>query len=154
MRPNPARLPPPPACRDLEVKSEKELDELLAKLNFRLQHESIPLSEEKRILGQLKKLEGARERVRECEASGGALEDGRQRRKELMDQWGEHNAEIRLLADEKNTAHAILEKFREQVRALPCQDGHMLVRDVLSCEAMVRQCSGKNVQGRCRRSGA
>lgn len=110
---HPAPSPPP---RDLEARSEQELDEMVSKLTFRMQHESIPLNEEKRILAQLKKLEAQRERVRECEASGELLEEGRQRRKELMDQWGEHNSEIKLLADEKNTAHAILEKFREQAR--------------------------------------
>ena len=83
----PARWPdlfstplPPRSCasRDLEVRTEAELDELLAKLQFRLQHESIPLTEEKKIMAQLKRLEGQRERVRGCEASGGLLDENKQ----------------------------------------------------------------------------
>ena len=40
-----------------------------------------------------------------------------QKRKELLDQWREHDTEIKLLQEEKNMQHAILEKYREQVGA-------------------------------------
>lgn len=45
------------------MKSEAELDEQLAALHFRINHESISLNEEKKALATIKKLEQQRERV-------------------------------------------------------------------------------------------
>ena len=46
------------------MKSEAELDEQLAGLHYRIEHESISLNEEKKALATIKKLEQQRERVR------------------------------------------------------------------------------------------
>ncbi|XP_030511936.1 proton pump-interactor 1-like [Rhodamnia argentea] len=43
--------------------SEEELNELIQSLNYRIQHESIPLAEEKQLLREIKQLEGTREKV-------------------------------------------------------------------------------------------
>ncbi|XP_051124931.1 proton pump-interactor 1-like [Andrographis paniculata] len=43
--------------------SEEELNEVIRSLHYRIQHESIPLSEEKQILREIKQLEGTREKV-------------------------------------------------------------------------------------------
>jgi hypothetical protein len=51
------------ARSDLLVKSEAELDEQLAALKHRIEHESITLNEEKKALATMKKLEQQRERV-------------------------------------------------------------------------------------------
>lgn len=45
--------------------SEAELDNLIKSLQYRIQHESIPLNEEKKILREIKQLEGTRGEVRE-----------------------------------------------------------------------------------------
>lgn len=45
------------------MKSEAELDEQLAALHFRINHESISLNEEKKALATIKKLEQQRDRV-------------------------------------------------------------------------------------------
>lgn len=43
--------------------SEEELNQLIQSLNYHIQHESIPLTEEKQILRDIKQLEGTREKV-------------------------------------------------------------------------------------------
>uniref|UniRef100_A0A5B6Z1Q9 Putative proton pump-interactor 1 n=1 Tax=Davidia involucrata TaxID=16924 RepID=A0A5B6Z1Q9_DAVIN len=43
--------------------SEEELNDLIKSLQYRIQHESIPLSEEKQILREIKQFEGTREKV-------------------------------------------------------------------------------------------
>ncbi|KAK6946714.1 hypothetical protein RJ641_000187 [Dillenia turbinata] len=43
--------------------SEEELNELIQSLHYRIQHESIPLSEEKKLIKEIKQLEGTREKV-------------------------------------------------------------------------------------------
>ncbi|KAI6690371.1 hypothetical protein NL676_027199 [Syzygium grande] len=43
--------------------SEEELNQLIQSLNYRIQHESIPLTEEKQLLREIKQLEGTREKV-------------------------------------------------------------------------------------------
>ncbi|KAI3441531.1 uncharacterized protein J3R85_002119, partial [Psidium guajava] len=43
--------------------SEEELNELIRSLNYCIQHESIPLAEEKQLLREIKQLEGTREKV-------------------------------------------------------------------------------------------
>ncbi|CAN4102897.1 unnamed protein product [Withania somnifera] len=44
--------------------SEEELNHLIKSLQYRIQHESIPLNEEKQILREMKQLEGTREAVK------------------------------------------------------------------------------------------
>ncbi|XP_074365684.1 proton pump-interactor 1-like isoform X2 [Apium graveolens] len=43
--------------------SEEELNNVIKSLNYRIQHESIPLSEEKQLIREIKQLEGTREKV-------------------------------------------------------------------------------------------
>ncbi|KAA8523909.1 hypothetical protein F0562_010332 [Nyssa sinensis] len=43
--------------------SEEELNDIIKSLQYRIQHESIPLSEEKQILREIKQFEGTREKV-------------------------------------------------------------------------------------------
>ncbi|KAK4344559.1 hypothetical protein RND71_034735 [Anisodus tanguticus] len=48
--------------------SEEELNNLIKSLQYRIQHESIPLNEEKQIIREIKQLEGTREDVNEIAA--------------------------------------------------------------------------------------
>ncbi|KAK4342067.1 hypothetical protein RND71_037883 [Anisodus tanguticus] len=49
--------------------SEEELNHLIKSLQYRIQHESIPLNEEKQILREIKQLEGTREEVKKVAAA-------------------------------------------------------------------------------------
>ncbi|KAL0406798.1 UNVERIFIED_CONTAM: Proton pump-interactor 1 [Sesamum latifolium] len=50
--------------------SEEELNDLIKSLHYRIQHESIPLSEEKQILREIKQLEGTREKLMGVDLDG------------------------------------------------------------------------------------
>lgn len=54
------------ACSELDVRTEAELDAKLQEMHYRIEHESIPLNEEKRLLQQIKKLESQRAKVGSC----------------------------------------------------------------------------------------
>ncbi|KAJ8527735.1 hypothetical protein K7X08_015186 [Anisodus acutangulus] len=55
--------------------SEEELDKFIKSLQYRIQHESIPLTEEKQILREIKRLEGTRGEVREHMAMRAQIQD-------------------------------------------------------------------------------
>ncbi|XP_059277125.1 proton pump-interactor 1-like isoform X2 [Lycium ferocissimum] len=55
--------------------SEEELDKFIKSLQYRIQHESIPLTEEKQILREIKRLEGTRGEVRENMATRAQIQD-------------------------------------------------------------------------------
>ncbi|KAL4422959.1 hypothetical protein ABPG75_009156 [Micractinium tetrahymenae] len=98
---------------DLLVKSEAELEEQLAALHFRINHESISLNEEKKVLATIKKLEQQRERVREYEASASLFAESRAKRSELQDALKEHEGDLKALRQEMDVQRQILDKLRE-----------------------------------------
>ncbi|KAL5802875.1 hypothetical protein ACOSQ4_031180 [Xanthoceras sorbifolium] len=55
--------------------SEEELNDLIHSLTYRIQHESIPLSEEKQLLREIKQLEGTREKVMANAAMRAKIQD-------------------------------------------------------------------------------
>eukprot|EP00951_Prasinocladus_malaysianus_P034081 scaffold341807_cov44-Prasinocladus_malaysianus.AAC.1 len=57
--------------RELTVRTEAELDRVLADMEFKMSHETLSLSEEKQLMKDMKKLESQRERVRDVEARAG-----------------------------------------------------------------------------------
>lgn len=61
--------------RGLAVSTEAQLNQLIRDLTFRLEHETIPLSEEKAIAKELTQLEGSRTRVRQLEAKNAAFNE-------------------------------------------------------------------------------
>ncbi|KFM25529.1 hypothetical protein F751_0556 [Auxenochlorella protothecoides] len=71
---------------ELEVWSVAELDERLAGMEYRLQHESVPLAEEKRLVAGLKRLAGQRARAEE---EARALREERAAQKEVLDGFWE-----------------------------------------------------------------
>ncbi|GAB4819972.1 hypothetical protein N2152v2_007018 [Parachlorella kessleri] len=103
---------------ELEARSEAELDERLQQLHYRIEHESIPLNEEKRILQLIRKLESQRPKVREYEAQVGTLAEARAAVKQLEGDLADHKEELKVLQGEKDTQWTILEKFREQEQVL------------------------------------
>lgn len=55
-------------------------------MNYRIQHESIPLTEEKRLLREIKQLEGTREKVIANAATRAKLQDTMLQKEALQDQ--------------------------------------------------------------------
>ncbi|RDX92208.1 Proton pump-interactor 1, partial [Mucuna pruriens] len=66
--------------------SEEELDSLINSLQYRIQHESIPLAEEKQILREIKQLEGTREKVIANAAMRAKVQDSMGPKEDLQDQ--------------------------------------------------------------------
>ena len=56
------------------MRSEEELDKRLAEIEYKMQHESLTLNEEKQLMKDMKKLEGQRERVRGVEAQASSVD--------------------------------------------------------------------------------
>ncbi|OMO73301.1 hypothetical protein COLO4_27176 [Corchorus olitorius] len=66
--------------------SEEELNDLIHSLQYRIQHESIPLSEEKQILREIKQLEGTREKVIANAATRAKIQDSLGQKEAIQDQ--------------------------------------------------------------------
>ncbi|KAG4149787.1 hypothetical protein ERO13_D05G355100v2 [Gossypium hirsutum] len=66
--------------------SEEELDFIIHSLQYRIQHESISLSEEKRILKAIKHLEGTREKVIANAAMRSMTQDSLGQKEDIQDQ--------------------------------------------------------------------
>ncbi|KAL5564388.1 hypothetical protein UlMin_027552 [Ulmus minor] len=66
--------------------SEEELNGLIHSLKYRIQHESIPLSEEKQLLRDIKQLEGTREKVVANAAMRAKIQDSMVQKEALQDQ--------------------------------------------------------------------
>ncbi len=66
--------------------SEEELNHLIKSLQYRIQHESIPLTEEKQILREIKQLEGTREQVLAKAAVRAKIQDSLGEKEAIQDQ--------------------------------------------------------------------
>ncbi|KAF7822704.1 proton pump-interactor 1-like [Senna tora] len=66
--------------------SEEELNDVIYSLQYRIQHESIPLTEEKQLLREIKQLEGTREKVIANAAMRAKLQDSIGPKEALQDQ--------------------------------------------------------------------
>ncbi|KAK4387080.1 Proton pump-interactor 1 [Sesamum angolense] len=66
--------------------SEEELNDIIKSLHYRIQHESIPLSEEKQILREIKQLEGTREKVIAIAAERARIQDSLGEKQAIQDQ--------------------------------------------------------------------
>ncbi|KAB5534623.1 hypothetical protein DKX38_017709 [Salix brachista] len=66
--------------------TENELNDLIYSLQYRMQHESIPLTEEKNILREMKQLEGTREKVIANAAVRAKIQDSLGQKEDIQDQ--------------------------------------------------------------------
>ncbi|KAK9844965.1 hypothetical protein WJX74_009109 [Apatococcus lobatus] len=106
------------AFGDLDVRSEEELDARLAAMRHTIEHESIPLTEEKRLMKAMSTLSGQRERVRKYAAAhasiGSTKEDADRNHASLK----ELEAENRALWEEKKLASSILTKYKDEEKVV------------------------------------
>ncbi|RVW21909.1 Proton pump-interactor 1 [Vitis vinifera] len=66
--------------------SEEELNDLIQSLHYHMQHESIPLAEEKQILREIKQLEATREKVIAGAAMRAKIQDSLGQKEAIQDQ--------------------------------------------------------------------
>ena len=98
----------------MEVRDEDELEERIAELEHRIQHESLTLAEEKKVLQRIKNLEKSRATLREVGQRQVALEIGRTEREELNAVVSDLRSEAEILRAERDLAYEGVKKFSRE----------------------------------------
>ncbi|CAK9138237.1 unnamed protein product [Ilex paraguariensis] len=110
--------------------SEEELDDLIKSWQYRIQHESIPLNEEKQILREIKQLEGTREKVIANAAMRAKIQDSLGEKEAIQDQVKligvdldgvrkDHQvikAKVKQLEEEKETIEKEINSLEEELK--------------------------------------
>lgn len=111
------------------LSSEAELDSRIASFEWRIQHESIPLKEEKQLIRDIKALETSRESVRQAAARNVQVQEAVGSREDLEEALRPLNAEYKQLELEFKAASAkrwaAEEEFENLNDALTSEMGHL-----------------------------
>ncbi|KAF3442902.1 hypothetical protein FNV43_RR16820 [Rhamnella rubrinervis] len=98
--------------------SEEELNSFIYSLNYRIQHESIPLTEEKQLLREIKQLEGTREKVIANAATRAKLQDTMLQKEALQDQVKLIGGDLDGVKKEQNAVRAKIKLLDDAVKAI------------------------------------
>ncbi|CAA2955133.1 proton pump-interactor 1-like [Olea europaea subsp. europaea] len=98
--------------------SEEELNNLIKSLQYRIQHESIPLSEEKQILRELKQLEGTREKVIANAAERARIQDNLGEKGAIQDHVKLIGVDLDGVRKEQEVVKAKLKQLDEKKEAI------------------------------------
>ncbi|KAK8534624.1 hypothetical protein V6N13_081061 [Hibiscus sabdariffa] len=83
--------------------SEEELNDIIYSLQYRIQHESIPLSEEKQILREIKQREGTRDKVIANAAMRAKIQESLGLKEDIQDQVKLMGNDLECYLEELNT---------------------------------------------------
>lgn len=98
--------------------SEEELNDVIKSLQYRIQHESIPLTEEKQILREIKQLEGTREKVIANAAVRAKIQESMGEKEALQDQVKLIGGDMDGVRKEQQMVKAKLKQFEEEKEAI------------------------------------
>ncbi|XP_022976448.1 proton pump-interactor 1-like [Cucurbita maxima] len=98
--------------------SEEELNAVIQSLQYHIQHESIPLSEEKQILREIKQLEGTREKVIANSAMRAKLQDSMVHKEALQDQVKIIGGDLNGVRKEQQAVRAKIKQLEEALEAI------------------------------------
>ncbi|CAN4104190.1 unnamed protein product [Withania somnifera] len=98
--------------------SEEELNQLIKSLQYRIQHESIPLNEEKQILREIKQLEGTREEVKKVAAERAKIQETMGEKESIQNQVKLMNVGLDGVHKGRQEVKAKLKLIDEQLLAL------------------------------------
>lgn len=98
--------------------SEEELNSLIHSLQYRIQHESIPLSEEKQILREIKLLEGTREKVVANAAMRAKLQESMVQKEALQDQVKLIGGDLDGVRKEQQTLRAKIKQLEDALKVI------------------------------------
>lgn len=98
--------------------SEEELDDLIRSLQYRIQHEIIPLSEEKQILREIKQLEGTREKVMANAAMRAKIQESMGKKEDIQDQVKLMGSDLDGVKKESQAVWAKISHLEGKVKAL------------------------------------
>lgn len=97
--------------------SEEELNDVIYSLKYRMQHESIPLTEEKQILREIKQLEGTREKVIANSVVRTKIQDSMGKKEVIQDQVKLMGADLDGVRKEQQAVQAKRTQLRDQAAA-------------------------------------
>ena len=103
---------------DLEARTEADLDAKIAAATQSIEHETISLAEEKRLIAVIKKLEAQRPRIKELENAVTSVAEVRADAERLRAELHEHDAELSVLRAERDTQQAIANQYKDQEAGL------------------------------------
>ncbi|XP_050942338.1 proton pump-interactor 1-like [Cucumis melo] len=98
--------------------SEEELNAVIQSLQYHIQHESIPLSEEKQILREIKQLEGTREKVIANAAMRTKLQDSMVQKEALQDQVKIISGDLDGVRKEQQAVRAKIKQLDDALKAI------------------------------------
>lgn len=98
--------------------SEEELNAVIQSLQYHIQHESIPLSEEKQILREIKQLEGTREKVIANAAMRAKLQDSMVQKEALQDQVKIIGGDLDGVRKEQQAVRAKIKQLDDALKAI------------------------------------
>uniref|UniRef100_A0A2N9EUJ7 Proton pump-interactor 1 n=1 Tax=Fagus sylvatica TaxID=28930 RepID=A0A2N9EUJ7_FAGSY len=98
--------------------SEEELNNYIKSLQYRIQHESIPLSEEKQILKEIKQLEGTREKVLANVAMRAKIQDSLGQKEVIQDQVKLIGGDFDGVKKEKQVIQAKIKQLDDALRVI------------------------------------
>ncbi|KAL1567170.1 proton pump-interactor 1-like [Salvia divinorum] len=98
--------------------SEAELNDVIKSLQYRIQHESIPLSEEKQILREIKLLEGTREKVIAYASERARIQDSLGQKEDIQEQVKSIGVDLDGVRKEKQVVFAKIKQLDEEKLAL------------------------------------
>ncbi|XP_060669006.1 proton pump-interactor 1 [Ziziphus jujuba] len=98
--------------------SEEELNGVIHSLQYRIQHESIPLSEEKQLLREIKQLESTREKVIANSASRAKIQESMVQKEALQDQVKLIGGDLDGVRKEQQAVRAKIKQLDDAVKAI------------------------------------
>ncbi|CAN1169776.1 Proton pump-interactor 1 [Linum perenne] len=97
--------------------SEKDLNDLIYSMHYRMQHESIPLSEEKQIIREIKQLEGTRPQVIANAAMAAKIQDSLGQKEAIQDQVKHMNVDMDGVRKEHDVIWSKISTLKEKIDA-------------------------------------
>lgn len=104
--------------RSFICSSEEELNDVIKSLQYRIQHESIPLSEEKQIIREIKQLEGTREKVIANAVVRAKIEDSLGEKEAIQDQVKLIGSGLDGVRKEKKVIQDKLDQLDSEIKAI------------------------------------
>lgn len=98
--------------------SEEELNDLIAGLHYRMQHESNTLVEEKQLLREIKQLEGTREKVIANAAFKAKIQESLGPREDIQDQVKLIGGDLDGVRKEQQSVRAKIKHLEEELKAI------------------------------------
>ncbi|KAM6584701.1 hypothetical protein CsatB_011703 [Cannabis sativa] len=124
--------------------SEQELNSVIHSLQYRIQHESIPLTEEKQILREIKQLESTRERVAANDAMRAKIQDSMVQKEVLQDQVKLIGGDLDGVRKEQQVVRAKIKQLDDAAKAFDKEIASL--QDELTALTEKRDKARENVQ--------